>query len=80
MEDAKPEGVGVQVPVSGLVEPDVATGSSPEDRVEALRRVHVFSDLPGDQLQWFADHTTELRVDTGEVLFQKGAPADIMVV
>ncbi|HXQ69587.1 MAG TPA: ATP-binding protein [Pyrinomonadaceae bacterium] len=80
MEDAKPEGVGVQVPESVIVEPDVATGSSPEDRVEALRRVHVFSDLPEDQLQWFADHTTELRVETGEVLFQKGSPADIMVV
>ena len=80
MEDTKPEGVGVQVPASAVVEPDVAASSSPEDRVEALRRVHVFSDLPEDQLQWFADNTTELRVETGEVLFQKGAPADTMVV
>lgn len=80
MENEKPEGVGVPVPVSALVERDVATGSSPENRVEALRQVHVFADLPEDQLQWFADNTTELRVATGEVLFQKGAPADFMVV
>lgn len=80
MENAKPEGIGVQVPVSGLAEPEVAIGSSPEDRVEALRRVHVFSDLPEDQLQWFADNTNELRVAPGEILFQKGSPADIMVV
>lgn len=68
------------VPEAAVVEHDVAIGSSPEDRVEALRRVHVFADLPDDQLQWFAANTTELRVPTGEVLFQKGAPADIMVV
>jgi len=80
MEDEKPEGVGVPVPVSALVERDVAAGSSPENRVEALRQVHVFADLAEDQLQWFADNTTELRVATGEVLFQKGAPADLMVV
>ncbi len=80
MEDAKPEGVGVQVPVSGVAEPDSAAGSSPEDRVEALRRVHVFADLPEDQLRWFAANTEEMRVATGEVLFQKGAPADVMVV
>ena len=80
MEDEKSEGVGVQVPVSAVVDREVATGSSPEDHVEALRRVHVFADLPEDQLRWFAANTTEQRVATGEVLFQKGAPADVMVV
>ena len=80
MEDTKPEGVGVQVPESAVVDREVATDSSPEDRVEALRRVHVFADLPDDQLQWFAANTEELRLPAGEILFQKGAPADVMVV
>ena len=56
MDDAKIEGVGVPVPVSGAVESVTATSSSPADRVEALRRVHVFADLPEDQLKWFAEN------------------------
>jgi CRP-like cAMP-binding protein len=80
MEDTKSEGVGVRVPESAVVEQEVATSVSPEDRVEALRRVHVFADLPEDQLQWFAANTEELRLPAGEVLFQKGAAADVMVV
>src|ERR1700752_1620453 len=80
MEDTKPEGVGVQVPQSVVIEPDASTCTSPKDRVEPLRRVHVFADLPEDQLRWFAANTIELRVEAGEVLFQKGAPADVMVV
>jgi signal transduction histidine kinase len=40
----------------------------------------VFADLPKEQLQWFADNTEEKRVAPGEVLFQKGAPADSMVI
>jgi signal transduction histidine kinase len=80
MNDTTVEGVGVPVPVSGAVDEVSATGSSPEDKVEALRRVHVFADLPDDQLRWFADNTKELRVSPGDVLFQKGSPADVMVV
>ena len=48
MDDTRIEGVGVPVPVSGAVESVIATSSSPEDRVEALRRVHVFADRRGD--------------------------------
>ncbi len=80
MENATVEGVGVPVPVSGAAEQVSAIESSPDDRVEALRRVHVFADLPEDQLQWFAANTNELRPSPGDVLFQKGAPADVMVV
>ena len=80
MNDARVEGVGVPVPVSGAVEEVSTTGSSPEDKVEALRRVRVFADLPEDQLQWFAANTNEIRPAPGDVLFQKGAPADVMVV
>ena len=80
MEEAKIEGVGVPVPVSGAVEFVQPTGSSPEDRVEALRRIEVFADLPGDQLKWFADNVEELRLSPGEILFRKGEPADVMAI
>jgi signal transduction histidine kinase len=66
--------------VSGGVEAFVATSSSPADKVEALRRIHVFADLPDDQLKWFADNTAERRYSAGEVLFRKGAPPDELVL
>jgi hypothetical protein len=80
MEEANLEGVGTPVPVSGLVEPEGATTTSPADKVEALRRVHVFADLPDDQLQWFADHTEDVHLSPGDVFFRKGEPADSMAV
>lgn len=80
MDATRIEGAGVPVAESVLDEQAVATGKSPEDKVEALRRVHVFSDLPDEQLRWFVDNSEELRIATGEVLFQKGTPADIMAV
>jgi len=80
MKDTTVEGVGVPVPVSGAAEQVSAIESSPEDKVEALRRVHVFADLPEDQLHWFAANTKELRPSPGDVVFQKGAPAETMVV
>jgi signal transduction histidine kinase len=80
MEDTRMEGVGVPVPVSGALEEPAAIASSPEDKVEALRRVQVFADLPEEQLQWFADNTEELRLAPGDVLFRKGAPADVMAI
>ena len=66
--------------VSGGIEAFVATSSSPADKVEALRRVHVFADLPDDQLTWFADHTAERRHSTGEELFRKGDPPNELVI
>ena len=66
--------------VSGGIDSIVPTSSSPPDKVEALRRVHVFADLPDDQLQWFADHSEERRFAAGEAMFRKGDPADRMVV
>jgi signal transduction histidine kinase len=82
MSDTKIEGVGVPVPlpVSGTIE-SVSTGqSSPENKVEALRRVGVFADLPEDQLQWFADNVRDERFAAGDVLFRKGDPPDWMAV
>jgi signal transduction histidine kinase len=80
MVDAKIEGVGVPVPVSGVVESVTATSSSPADRVEALRRVHVFADLPDAQLQWFAENVRDERFAAGDILFRKGDPPDWMAV
>lgn len=66
--------------VSGGIEAFVPTTSSPPDRVDALRSVHVFADLPDDQLQWFADNCEEHRFGAGEVMFRKGDAPDRMVV
>jgi signal transduction histidine kinase len=74
------EGVGVPVPVTGALEKPAAITSSPENKVEALRRVRVFAELPDDQLQWFVDNTEECRFAPGDVLFQTGEPADVMVI
>src|SRR5919106_6675584 len=54
--------------------------SSPENIVEALRRVGVFADLPDDQLKWFAENVEERRLAPGEILYRKGAPADVLAV
>ena len=78
MEDRKNETMGA--PVSGGVESLAAVMDSPEDRVEALRRVHVFADLPEDQLKWFAENVLDRRLAPGEVLFKKGDPAEWMAI
>jgi len=80
MDDTRIEGVGVPVPVSGEVESLSATRNSPEDRVEALRRVGVFADLPEDQLKWFAENVLDDRFAPGDILFQKGDAPDWMAV
>src|SRR6185503_12450802 len=66
--------------VSGGIEAIVATSSSPPNKVEALRRVHVFADLPDEQLQWFVDNSEDLRFAPGDVMFRKSDKADWMVV
>ena len=80
MDDTKVEGVDLPEPVAGAVESLIATRNSPEDRVEALRRVQVFADLPEDQLMWFADNVEDRRLAPGDVLFAKGEPPDWLVV
>jgi signal transduction histidine kinase len=49
-------------------------------RIEALRRVVVFSDLPEEQLRWFAENATERRLAAGEIIFASGTRADWMTV
>ena len=66
--------------VSGGIEAGVPVSSSPVDKVEALRRVHVFADLPDDQLQWFAGNSEDRRFAAGDVVFRKGDKPEAMVV
>ena len=66
--------------VSGGIEAIIPTESSPPDKVEALRRVHVFADLPEDQLQWFADNAEDRRYAMADIVFRKGDKAETMVV
>ncbi|HEX3251101.1 MAG TPA: ATP-binding protein [Pyrinomonadaceae bacterium] len=66
--------------VSGGIEANVPTTSSPPDKVEALRRVRVFADLPDDQLRWFADNSEDRRFAAGDVMFRKGDKPEAMVV
>src|SRR5262245_65134368 len=80
MEESKLEGIGVPVPVSGAVEYARTTERSPLDRVEALRCIEVFADLPEDQLKWFAASVDELHLSPGDALFQKDEPADVMAI
>src|SRR5208283_2167049 len=47
---------------------------------DELRTVTVFHDLPDEQLDWFLDHATEVRLQPGEISTSAGDPADKMVV
>ncbi|HEV2801830.1 MAG TPA: ATP-binding protein [Pyrinomonadaceae bacterium] len=53
---------------------------SPQDKVEALRRVQVFAELPEEQLRWFVENAVERWAEPGEIIFRKGDPADQMTV
>ena len=66
--------------VSGGIQAIVPTTSSPPDKVEALRRVHVFADLADDQLQWFAGNSEDRHYVAGDVMFRKGDKAEGMVI
>ena len=80
MEETGTENAGVPETVSGGIETMTPTASSPPDKVEALRRVQVFADLPDEQLQWFADKTEDFRYAAGDVVFRKGDKPDNMIV
>lgn len=81
MQDVIVEGVGIPSAIPNQNEVGaIITGHAPEDKVEALREIAVFADLPEDQLRWFADQTEERRLATGEVLFRKGDPPNWMAI
>jgi signal transduction histidine kinase len=58
----------------------VMPSASPEDTVAALRRIHVFAELPEEQLKWFVENAVERWAEPGEIIFRKGDPADQMTV
>ncbi len=82
IREEKIEGVGVRRSgVMPVMDDGInAHAAAPEDRVEALRRVGVFADLPDDQLKWFTDHAEEKRFEPGEVLFRRGDPPEWMSI
>ena len=47
---------------------------------DELRTVAVFHDLPDEQLDWFLEHATEVRLAPGDIFVRAGAPADRMSV
>ena len=47
---------------------------------EELRTVEVFHDLPDEQLDWFLEHSTEVRLQPGDIYVRAGEPADRMAV
>jgi len=52
----------------------------PQVTRDDLRTVGVFHDLPDEQLDWFLEHATEVRLAPGEVYVRAGDPADRMAV
>jgi signal transduction histidine kinase len=50
------------------------------ERIDALRRVGVFADLPEEQLRWFAAQAKERRLAVGEVLSARGDKPEWMSV
>src|SRR5215469_11269727 len=47
---------------------------------EQLRTVGVFHDLPDEQLDWFLERATQVRLAPGEIFVRPGDPADRMAV
>jgi signal transduction histidine kinase len=84
MQNSKLEGVGVRRGGEGGEADDAAKAAtpsaSPDDKVEALRRVKVFAGLPEEQLRWFVENAVERWVEPGEIIFRRGDPADRMTV
>jgi uncharacterized membrane protein len=46
----------------------------------SLNRVHLFRDLPAQQLAALIDHCERMLFETGEVIFKKGDPADWLYI
>ena len=80
MQELKIEGVGVPIAAPDAGESVNLPEAAPEDRVEALRRIPVFADLPEDQIEWFAQNTEERRLAVGDILFRKGDPPNWMAI
>lgn len=47
---------------------------------EDLRKISAFSELPGDQIDWFLCHAEEAHLHPGDIFIRQGDPADWMFV
>ncbi len=52
----------------------------PEQLVEQLRKIAVFSDLPQEDLLWFVSRCQELRLATGDIVMREGDKPDFMII
>ena len=52
----------------------------PEQLVEQLRRIAVFSDLPQEDLLWFVSKCQELRVAPGDIVMCEGDKPEFMII
>jgi signal transduction histidine kinase len=80
MREEKVEGVGVPSALPDHGEALAPLSAAPKDKIEALRRVGVFEDLPREQLEWFAENAEERRFAAGDIVFRKGDPPDWMAI
>lgn len=73
---------GEVIETSGLLEEGEAniSGARLDELIRALRRIHVFADLPEEQLIWFAQNAVERRLEPGDILFRKGDAPEWMAV
>ncbi len=54
--------------------------SSAEELVAKLRKVHVFEDLPDEDLAWFISQCEERRAAPGDIIVREGDPPEFMMI
>jgi signal transduction histidine kinase len=59
---------------------DTPAQSSAEALVAKLRKVHVFEDLPDEDLLWFISQCEERRAAPGDIIVREGEAPDFMMV
>ncbi|HKV24849.1 MAG TPA: ATP-binding protein [Candidatus Acidoferrum sp.] len=60
---------------------DIVAPPTPlEELIVQLRRIAVFSDLPDENLRWFASKCEERRAAVGDVVMREGDPPEYMIV
>jgi signal transduction histidine kinase len=52
----------------------------PEQLVEQLRKIAIFSDIPEEDLLWLISKSQELRVEPGDMVMREGEKAEFMVI
>ncbi|WP_263357006.1 ATP-binding protein [Acidicapsa ligni] len=66
----------IELPLSMIPE----TPSSRPVLMAAIDKIPPLQGLPSDQLEWLAQHGKEIRLKTGDVLFEEGDPAEQMML